>query len=217
MAADPVTRRRYRKRLEPSERRDSILDSALNLVTRLDSFSVTIAQIAEEEGVSKPVIYDHFANVDELLAALFTRERTMAVASTLEIIAERIDTDDPAERLAFAVERARLYLGLIEQNPLQWKLTLQPPLGLTPDARQLTERGKGLVRDSLMSLIAWAVPESDELDLLLTTHAVQAVIERMAFVLLTEPETLSIDAALEFAATHIGWWLTGRQAALHPE
>lgn len=211
-----MTRRRYRKRLEPSERRDSILDSALVLVARLDSFSVTIAEIAEEEGVSKPVVYDHFANVDELLAALFKRERTTAVANTLEIIAERIETDDTAERLAFALTRARLYLELVAENPMRWTLTLHPPLGLTPDARELTNVGRKLVHDAMMSLIGWAVPESDDLDLVLTTHAVQAVIERVALLLLTDPEGTSIEGALDFATEHIGWWLMGRQQSMHP-
>ncbi len=215
MSADPVPRSR-RKRLGPSERRDSILDSALNLVTRLDSFTVTIAEIADEEGVSKPVVYDHFANIDDLLAALFDRERTVAVAGMLEITSRRIESDDPAERMMFALSLAGVFFELVRERPERWILTLNPPLGLTPETREMTETGLRLVHESVIELLAWAIPESDQLELGLTAHMLQAILERMGILIISEPEQHSPEKMLAFASTHIGWWLAGQGTVTWP-
>ncbi len=215
MSADPVPRSR-RKRLGPSERRDSILDSALSLVTRLDSFSVTIAEIADEEGVSKPVVYDHFANIDDLLAALFNRERSLAVTTMLEICARRLETDDRGERVLFALGLASSFFELVGEHPERWILTFQPPLGLTPEARELTETGLRLVHEAVIDLIAWTVPDLPRADLGLTAHALQAILERTAILIVKEPEQYSPESMLAFASTHIGWWLAGQAAVPRP-
>ncbi|MBO9531571.1 MAG: TetR/AcrR family transcriptional regulator [Solirubrobacteraceae bacterium] len=213
MSTAPVPRRRSRKRMEFSERRESILDSALYLIAHLDAFSLTMAQVAEQEGVSKPVLYDHFANIDELLTELFRRERTQAVVEMLDIVGARIESDDPYERVTFAVSRASEFITLVKDRPERWRLTFEPPLGVTPETRALTESGKREVHEAMIELIAWAVPNPDELDLGLTTHAVQAVIERMAHLISTSPEAYEADQLVAFAAQHIEWWLIGRMAA----
>ncbi|HUC37331.1 MAG TPA: TetR/AcrR family transcriptional regulator [Acidimicrobiales bacterium] len=59
-----------------SERRDALLDSAVALVTSGDIHDVSMETVAEMAGVSRPLVYKHFANRDELLAAVYTREAT---------------------------------------------------------------------------------------------------------------------------------------------
>lgn len=216
MSSGPVPRRRARKRMGFPERRDSILDSALHLIAHLDAFSLTMAQVAEQEGVSKPVVYDHFANIDELLTELFRRERTEAVNEMLAIVRERAPTDDTRERVAFALGRAEVFMKLVGERPTRWRLTFEPPLGVTPETRELTESGKRAVHEGVIALLGWAVPNSSELDLGLTAHAVQAVIERMAHLAAASPESYSIDEMLAFAAQHVEWWLIGRTSAIVP-
>lgn len=215
MSSAPVSPRGSRKRLGMTERRDSILDTALELVAGLDTFSLTMAQVAAREGVSKPVVYDHFANIDELLTELFRRERTEAVTELLAIIERRIESVDQQERIAFALSLARRFLALVTERPARWRVTFEPSLGMTPATRAFTADGREQVHRAMIELLRWAVPDSDRLDLGLTAHAVQAVIERMALLLATEPDRYSPDELLEFAVQHVGWWMTGR-AALAP-
>lgn len=198
-----------------SERRDSILDSALELVAGLDTFSLSMAQVAEHEGVSKPVVYDHFANIDELLTELFRRERTQAVAEMLAIVGSRADTDDPQERVVFAVSLAQQFFGRIHERPERWRVTFEPSLGMTPVTREFTEAGKREVHEAMVELIAWAVPNAAALNLGLTAHAVQAMIERMVHLIATQPDAYTADEMLAFALEHVGWWMAGR-AALQP-
>jgi AcrR family transcriptional regulator len=59
---------------EPLSRRDSLLDAAGVLVATGDAAGVTMESVAAASGVSRALVYKHFANRHDLLAALFERE-----------------------------------------------------------------------------------------------------------------------------------------------
>lgn len=61
-------------RLTRAERRDALLDAAVALVTAGDVSVVSMEAVAEHAGVSRPLVYKHFANRGELLAAVYQRE-----------------------------------------------------------------------------------------------------------------------------------------------
>jgi AcrR family transcriptional regulator len=63
-------------RLTRGERRDALLDAAIELVTSGDITAVSMETVAERAGVSRPLVYKHFANRSELLAAVYRREAT---------------------------------------------------------------------------------------------------------------------------------------------
>src|SRR5437764_12764065 len=64
-------------RLGREERRDAILDAAAALVAAGDVEAVSMETVAERAGVSRPLVYKHFANRGELLAALYDREAAL--------------------------------------------------------------------------------------------------------------------------------------------
>jgi AcrR family transcriptional regulator len=61
-------------RLQSSARRDALLDAAVALVRAEGVQAVSMEAVAEHAGVSRPLVYKHFANRDELLAAAYRRE-----------------------------------------------------------------------------------------------------------------------------------------------
>jgi AcrR family transcriptional regulator len=61
-------------RLTRAKRRDALLDAAVALVTSGDVAAVSMETVAERAGVSRPLVYKHFANRNELLAAIYQRE-----------------------------------------------------------------------------------------------------------------------------------------------
>jgi len=61
-------------RLARASRRDALLDAAAVLVAGGDVDSVSMEAVAERAGVSRPLVYKHFSNRSELLAALYRRE-----------------------------------------------------------------------------------------------------------------------------------------------
>jgi AcrR family transcriptional regulator len=61
-------------RLPSSARRDALLDAAVALVGSKGVQEVSMEAVAEHAGVSRPLVYKHFANRGELLAAAYRRE-----------------------------------------------------------------------------------------------------------------------------------------------
>jgi len=55
-------------------RRDSLLDAAAAMVAAGDAAGVTMESVAAADGVSRALVYKHFANRHDLLAALYERE-----------------------------------------------------------------------------------------------------------------------------------------------
>lgn len=62
------------ERVSRDQRRGLLLDAAAELVVSDSPNAVTMELVAERCGVSRPLVYKHFANRDEMLGALYRRE-----------------------------------------------------------------------------------------------------------------------------------------------
>ncbi|WP_210638812.1 MULTISPECIES: TetR/AcrR family transcriptional regulator [unclassified Pseudomonas] len=60
-----------RRRLSREDRQRQLLDVAWRLVREEGSEALTLARLAEQAGVTKPIVYDHFVSRSGLLAALY--------------------------------------------------------------------------------------------------------------------------------------------------
>ena len=72
---------------EPLNRRDSLLDAAGALVATGDVAGVTMESVAAAGGVSRALVYKHFANRHDVLAALFERESRLLHKQLTEAVA----------------------------------------------------------------------------------------------------------------------------------
>jgi AcrR family transcriptional regulator len=68
---EPASAVRPRRRLLREERHRQLLDVAWRLVREEGTEALTLGRLAEHAGVSKPVVYDHFATRPEVLVALY--------------------------------------------------------------------------------------------------------------------------------------------------
>jgi AcrR family transcriptional regulator len=64
------------ERLGAEARREALLDVARELVVEDGPEGVTMGTVAERADVTRALVYKHFANRDDILAALFRREAT---------------------------------------------------------------------------------------------------------------------------------------------
>src|SRR5882757_5498929 len=76
-------RRTYAARVPAPQRRAQLLDAALHLVVTRGHQTVTMEAVAEQVGVTKPVVYGHFASRADMLAALLRREHNGALQQLL--------------------------------------------------------------------------------------------------------------------------------------
>src|SRR6202020_2465981 len=80
------TRKRYAPRMAPAQRREQLLDAALQVVLEQGYAGVTIEAIARTAGVTRPVIYDHFSNLDALIHALIERKERYALSQLADVV-----------------------------------------------------------------------------------------------------------------------------------
>ena len=76
-----------RRRLSREERHRQLLDVAWRLVREEGTEALTLGRLAEQSGVTKPVVYDHFGTRPGLLAALyreFDARQTALMESALQ-------------------------------------------------------------------------------------------------------------------------------------
>jgi AcrR family transcriptional regulator len=64
-------------RLSRVDRRDALLTAAAAILTDQSVEAVTMEAVAERAGVSRPLVYKHFANRGDLLAAVYQREAAL--------------------------------------------------------------------------------------------------------------------------------------------
>jgi len=72
-------------RLDGDARRDMLLDVAADIALQDGPDAVTMETVAERAGVSRPLVYKHYANRDELLGAVYRRS---ARQLHIELVAE---------------------------------------------------------------------------------------------------------------------------------
>lgn len=87
-----------RKRMSRADREQQLLDVAEELFAESGYAAVTMDEIAERCGVSKPLIYDHFGSKDGLLLACVNRARTELYEVTTAAMALGEDPRDILSR-----------------------------------------------------------------------------------------------------------------------
>ena len=95
------------ERLDAKARREALLDVAQGLVTENGPSSVTMGSVAEGAEVTRALVYKHFANKDDILAALYRREAaTLDRAIAREVAAAPEGVEPKLRAFAHAVIEA---------------------------------------------------------------------------------------------------------------
>jgi AcrR family transcriptional regulator len=182
------------------ERREQLLDATLALIAEKGYESVSMEGIARRAGVSKPVVYDLFGSLAELLEALLEREEERALAQLGELMPAPAEEGDPTQVL---VDGLDAFLRAIETRPDAWRLSLMPIEAQPGILREHVERGRTAVAEQLESILRWgverrAVPISD-FDLLVQTIIVLA--EEAGRRHLADPERYPRERLTAFTAS----------------
>ena len=141
--------------------RETLLDSARELLGERGWAHVTMAEVAVRAGVSRQTLYNTFGSRDELAQALVLRERERMLAGVEETI--RAHRAEPVRALARAMEW--FLARAADDRALRRALTDQEPDGMVP---LLTTRGAPVVLGaaaSLAELIAKEWPRAPRADI----------------------------------------------------
>jgi AcrR family transcriptional regulator len=163
--------------MPPQKRREQLIDAALSVIVEQGYEGVSIEAIARIAGVTRPVIYDHFTNLGELLRALIEREETYALAQLAQVVPEDPGASDPADVFAAGVRR---FLDAVASRPATWQIILLPLDGTPAIVRQHVETNRGRTLERLESLVQWTVQRAelaDQLDVELSARAILSLAE----------------------------------------
>jgi AcrR family transcriptional regulator len=193
--------RRYAPRMPPEQRREQLVDAALSVIIEQGYGGVSIEAIARAAGVTRPVVYDHFANLGRLLHALVEREEQYALEQLARVVPDDPADGDPVEVLAGSVRR---FLDAVVARPATWRIILLPLDGTPAIVREHVETHRGRILERIERLVRWAVDRGElprEIDVELASRAIRDLGEEAGRMVLTDPDRYSPDRYERFVET----------------
>jgi AcrR family transcriptional regulator len=187
-----------------AQRREQLLDVTKTLVGEQGFHDLSIEAIAKRAGITRPVIYAHFEDLDQLLAAMLEREALRALTQLGAIMPQELPAGGQRKQALLGALRG--YLEAIESDPVTWRLVLMPPEGAPHMLRETVERG----RDAIVATLAQVVgpglaPERPSPDPHLTARLLSALSDEAARLLLSDPDAYPIERLMRHAE-----WLLGQ-------
>jgi AcrR family transcriptional regulator len=194
-------RRRYARRLPPEERREQLLDAALDIMVQTGVESVSMESVARRAGVTKPVVYGIFADRGDLLFALLEREEERAYAQLAEALPVDFDRATDPDQLIY--EGVLVFLNAVAEHPSRWRLILLPGVGVPTVMQDRVETGRRSVEQRLTLFCRWGLEvrggASRGMDPELVAHALMALCEHGAALVLRDRECFSPERLASFA------------------
>ena len=194
-------RRRYAPRMAPAKRREQLLDAAVRVIVEHGYEGVSIEAVARMAGVTRPVIYDHFANLGALLTALIEREEDYALAQLEQIVPAAPAEGEPAVLLAAGVRR---FLDAVASRPDTWRIILLPLEGTPAIVRDHVEANRATLLKRLEQFAEWVMARSGigaKLDVEISARAILRLSEEAGRMVLTDPRRFSPARYERFAHT----------------
>jgi AcrR family transcriptional regulator len=189
------------------QRREQLLDVAKEIVGAEGFHGVSIEGVARRAGITRPVVYGHFADLGALLEAMVERESARALAQLARVLPAANGSADPREGL---IAGLRGYLEAVAADPVTWRLVLMPPEGAPEILREQIRRG----REAVVGLLAQVVG-SDGIsagqaspDPTLTARLLSAIADELARLHLADREEYPIERLIAQAR-----WLLDQIAA----
>jgi AcrR family transcriptional regulator len=184
--------------MPPPQRREQLIDAALSVIVQQGYGGVSIEAIARTAGVTRPVIYDHFPNLSELLQALVEREENYALAQLAEVVPDAPLGGDPAELFAAGVRR---FLDAVASRPETWRIILLPLDGTPALVRRQVETNRARLLERIQALVRWAIersriPSDDDVEL--CARAIRSLSEEAGRMVLTDRERFSPERYEQF-------------------
>jgi AcrR family transcriptional regulator len=189
-ATKPSTeqRRRYAPRLPRQQRREQLLDAALRVILEHGYEGVSVEAVARAAGVTRPVVYDHFTNLADLLQTLIGREERCSLEQLSRLVPGDSADRDPVDLLAGGIRR---FLEAVSERPTTWRLILFPPQGTPATVREHVEQNRARFRGRIEALVRRSMAHGElprDLDVELTARALQDLSEEAGRMVLTDPD-----------------------------
>ena len=196
-----ATRSPTPQRMSAEERREQFLDATKQIVAEDGFHGVSIEAVARRAGITRPIVYGHFKDLQGLLEALVDREGERALTQLAKVLPTNLSEGRPRDLLLAGM---RGYLEAAQSDPVTWRLVLMPPEGAPAVLRERIAEG----RSAVISLLAEAVrpgfgPGRESPDPELTARMLSVLADEGVRLVLTDPERWPAERI----AAHASWYL----------
>jgi AcrR family transcriptional regulator len=165
--------RATRRRVGRAERERQILDAAVTVFSLRGYQNSSMDAVAEQVGVTKPVLYSHFGSKEGLLLACIARVRTELLEATSAAAAA---ADGPEEML----RRGTLaFFDHLDAHRPAWSL-LYCEASVSAAAGTALEQVRAQQTDFIAGLLATQAPGTDPKRLTGWAHVIVGACERLA-------------------------------------
>jgi AcrR family transcriptional regulator len=137
-----------RKRLTAGERRAAIQSSALEVFAERGYHTTSIDDIARAAGISKALIYEHFASKQQLHADLLEVQASELYRRIADA-ADAVEAESGAARLTAGLEA---YLSFVEERRDAWRVLFRETVD--PESAAALDRVSAQIRALVAALIA---------------------------------------------------------------
>jgi AcrR family transcriptional regulator len=186
-------RRPYTPRMTVPARREQLLDAALQIIARDGYRGLSIEAIAREADVTRPVVYNVFDGLEDLLYTLLDRQERRALDQLTTTVQLEFDSDDLD---AVVLRAVRALIDTVSGDPLTWRPIFLAPEGTPGPVRERIARDRELVRQQLKSVLEFGLerrggPQGVDTEVL--SHAMIAIGEYFGRLLLEPPAELDAE------------------------
>jgi AcrR family transcriptional regulator len=127
------------KRLPRAVREQQMLDAAVRVFSRRGYDAASMDEIAEDAGISKPMVYAYLGTKEELFVACIHREAT----GLMEAIAGVVLEDPPPDEQLWRAFRA--FFGYVGAHRDGWAVLFRRARGREPFSTELSEMRRRII------------------------------------------------------------------------
>ena len=190
-------------RLTASERREQLLEVTTRIVAEQGFQAVSIESVARRAGISRPIVYEHFGDLQGLLEAVVEREMSRAFSQVSETALTDLTEGDHRELM---LESLRAFLHAVRDHPSTWRLVLMPAEGAPELLRKRLARGRASVLAQLAQAVRPIMRASESPDAELTARVLSAISDEYARLILTDPDRFTPERLLDHARWLLDQW-----------
>lgn len=140
--------------MSAAERREQLLDVALEILCDQGAEALSIDAIAKGAGITRPVVYTQFGDLPGLLHALVEREEATVLTQLAKAIPASVGEVEPDDVIVGAIAS---FLAAVTERPRTWQIVLTPPQGMPRSLHDKVVERREAVIEQITPLIAWGV------------------------------------------------------------
>jgi AcrR family transcriptional regulator len=190
--------------MSAAERREQLLDVALEILCEQGSEALSIDAIAKGAGITRPVVYTQFGDLPGLLNALFEREERHVLTQLAKAIPVQVGEIDPDDVILTAIET---FFAAVKERPYTWQIILTPPQGVPRALHDKVVERREAVIEQITPLIAWGVTKRGGpmgLDHRLLARIILVIAEEGGRLVVSHPDTYTVDLLVQQAKVLVG-------------